>query len=284
MKKILPILVCILCGCGKAPSTPPVSPISQEGCPEQPQGTLEPKSVKSITLSTNSLSETGQINAGKHKGFSFEAKKGQKFSYRTKEEVCVWIYTPSNTLTQSDELPVDGKYTVQVSALKGSTSFNLEMELKDPGMAQQSVPSSTTSSSTSSSTTETTTPTQSTQVKSSDTSSTSSATKPNPEQFIRDYYSNLNSRNYDAAWKGLSSDFQGISGSFSDYSEWWDSVDEIELGSARLVSQDGNQAIVDANLTYVMKTGARSEDGRGRIYLAWNSDKSNWEMTKKKAP
>jgi hypothetical protein len=283
MKKILPILIFILCGCSQ-PSNTASTPTPKDGCPDQPQGTLETKSVKSITLSNNSLTESGQINPGKQKGFTFDAKKGQKLSYRTKDDICVWVYTPNSNLFKEDELPVDGKYTVQVSALKGSTSFALDMELKDPGVAQQPSPSPSVVA-------ESTTSTSSTPVQSSSTSTSSTSTattsnrsnaKSSPEQFIRDHYSNLNARNYNSTWKGLSSDFQGISGSFSGYTEWWDSVEKIELGSVRLVSQDDNEAIVDAEITYVMKTGSAVDDERGRIYLTWNSNKENWEIAKKK--
>jgi ARC6-like, IMS domain len=100
---------------------------STGGCPEQPQGSLEGKSVKSINLGNGSVSETGQINPGKQKGFSFDAKKGQKLSYRTKDDICVWVYSPDNTPLSGDELKLDGKYTIQIAALKGSTSFTLEM-------------------------------------------------------------------------------------------------------------------------------------------------------------
>ena len=105
-----------------------------------------------------------------------------------------------------------------------------------------------------------------------------------PEVFIKNHYSELNKRNYNLTWKELSFDFQMISTGFSGYTDWWNSVEKIQLGSTRLVSKNDSQAIVDVQLEYVMKRGGTSDDERGRIYLAWKSEKKNWEIVKKTSP
>jgi hypothetical protein len=264
MKQILPFLVLVMCGCNIIPNKSSNLSNLKDECPDQPQGTLEGSQVKSLALNNGSSSESGNINVGKQKGFSFEGKKKQKFNYRTKDSVCVWIYTPDAVLLKGDELPMDGKYTVQVSALKGSTSFNLELGLQDLNTATQ--PSTSLSS-----------PSPIAQAPPA-----ASEDRPkSPENFIKEHYSNLNARNYDLTWKSLSSEFQTISTGFSGYTEWWNSVERIELDSVNLVSKDSSQAIVDAELRYIMKTGVTSDDERGRIYLAWNSSVSNWEIVKK---
>jgi hypothetical protein len=132
MKKLLlAILIFLAYGCNqsKAPNPSTSTSDTANGCPDQPQGSLEEKSVKKITLSNSSLTESGQVGAGKQKAFLFEAKKGQKLSYRTKDDICIWVYSPDNTVLNGDEFKVDGKHTMQVAALKGSTSFTLEMSL-----------------------------------------------------------------------------------------------------------------------------------------------------------
>jgi hypothetical protein len=262
MKRFLPGLLSLIMvyGCSSSTQNSNASNTGKSECPDSPQSSLESKNVKEITLGGTSLNETGQINTGKQKGFAFQAKKGQKFSYRTKDDVCVWVYAPNSALLKGDEIPVEGQYTVQVSAPRGSTSFAIDLELKDTNIAQTVTPATPNSS------------------------SSISSNQIDPEEFIRDHYANLNNRNYSETWKGLSSDFQGISGQFSAYTEWWNSVEKIRLSSTRLVRKDSNQAIVDAELQYVMKTGAIADDDRGRIYLSWSSAKNNWEIVKKTAP
>jgi hypothetical protein len=264
VRKFLPgLLLLAMSGCNKPVDE---SSLVKSGCPDRPQSSLEGKNVKQVSITNSSLRESGQVNAGKQTGFSFDAKKGQKFSYSTKDEVCVWTYDPSITLVNSDEIPIDGKYTVQVSALKGSTSFTLELALKDNSIAQSPAVS---------------TPTNISKQKSTEDISSATTNRSDPEEFIKRHYSNLNGRNYDLTWKELSPDFQQISTGFSGYTDWWNSVERIELTSTKLVRRTDSQAIVDTELRYTMKTGSVSDDERGRIILEWNSGKASWELAKK---
>ena len=82
----------------------------------------------------------------------FEAKAGQKLSYRTADDICIWLYAPNTQLLKSGDLPITGKYTLQLSALKGSTTFNVEISLGTLSASAPSVspsPSATSSHSTS---------------------------------------------------------------------------------------------------------------------------------------
>lgn len=72
------------------------------------------------------------MNVGDQKAYSFKAKKGERLKFKTNEDVCVWIYTPSSTLLGEEAFPEDGIYVLQVSPAKGSTSFTLEMTLEHP--------------------------------------------------------------------------------------------------------------------------------------------------------
>jgi hypothetical protein len=74
--------------------------------------------------------------------------------------MCVWVYTPQNTLVSGGKLPVDGMYVLQVSVPQGTANFEMEVSLVDPNaspsspaseaVAPISSPSSSTSSSVSS--------------------------------------------------------------------------------------------------------------------------------------
>ena len=75
-----------------------------------------------------------------------------------------------------------------------------------------------------------------------------------------------------------------MSGGFSGYKDWWDSVDKIQVISTTLMNNDNGQATVNAKIRYFMKTGVDVDDEKGLFYLSWNSDKKNWELVKKTSP
>lgn len=127
-------------------------------CAEKPKVILSKENVTEISLEDQIVNKSSQASADKTVGYTFTAQAGQKLSYHTKDDVCIWIYTPDNQLLNSGELPQSGKYTLQISAPKGSTTFNLEMSL---GTLEASQPSETSSSSAENSTSETSTSTSS---------------------------------------------------------------------------------------------------------------------------
>jgi hypothetical protein len=118
------------------------SSVVSPGCPEQPTTSLSEENVKEISLNETTVTESGQASSHKSLGYTFTAKKGQKLSYRTDEDICIWIYSPDSQLVNGGELPQTGKYILQVSAPKGSKTFDLEMSI-----GTLSAPSSSTSSS-----------------------------------------------------------------------------------------------------------------------------------------
>jgi hypothetical protein len=98
-------------------------------CTDMPQGKLDAKDVKKISLESNSAKESGTVKAGQNLAYSFDAKTGNKLSWRTSENICVWVFSPDTKLLKGSDLPSNGNYTVQVSAPKGITTFTLEMGL-----------------------------------------------------------------------------------------------------------------------------------------------------------
>lgn len=108
-------------------------------CPEQPNVVLNNQNVKAIALENEQAALSGIAKKNKSLGYIFDAKSGQNFNYQTEEDICVWIYTPSNELLTSKKIPVDGKYTIQVSAPKGSATFDLNISLKTEKLASNPV-------------------------------------------------------------------------------------------------------------------------------------------------
>ena len=120
-------------------------------CPDKPAGSLSSDRVKSIYLDSETVKESALVSPGKDQGYAFEAKAGQQINYRTAQNICTWIFTPNNEIVNSTNLPLDGKYTMQLAALTGSTAFELEMSLGEPERVSKNYtfqPTSTDSSTT----------------------------------------------------------------------------------------------------------------------------------------
>lgn len=132
----------ITCGCQAVSQVSQPSTQTSTGCPEKPKVALTEGNVKDISLTEQTVNISGQASAGKFVGYTFKAESGQKLSYRTGDDICIWIYRPDTQLLSSGDLPQTGTYTLQVSASKGSTTFNLEMSLGTLQASQPSVPSS----------------------------------------------------------------------------------------------------------------------------------------------
>jgi hypothetical protein len=146
MHRVLLILCFAICGCTPLATTQnqalnSVANIADANtCPKQPTGTLSPSDVKAIALTTTGINETGQIRVGQSFGYVFDAKAKQKLTFNTKENLCLYVYTPSSQLLNGSELPENGKYTIQVAIPSGSTNFNLAMKLGNDDVAINTPP------------------------------------------------------------------------------------------------------------------------------------------------
>jgi hypothetical protein len=232
-------------------------------CPDKPEVRLDVKNVKLIVLNNQTTTESGIASKSKSTGYTFDAQQGQKLSYKTNADVCLWVYTPDNELLNSGILPKAGKYTIQISAPKGSTTFELAMNL-DGSESSTTVINNTPQS-----------------------SPTKTSERPSPEEMVKNHYIALNNRRYQETWNNLSLNFQKLSGSsnaYDDYTEWWNSVERINIGEVRTVEQSDSQAIVNAELKYVLKTGRSSTDENTRIYLIWDDSSRKWLFNKKLKP
>jgi len=134
---LLLILYLAVCGCDSLVVNPNLnlklnstnSNSKVNVCPKQPIGTLSQADVKVIALTSAEITETGQIRAGQNLGYAFDAKAKQKLNFNTKENLCLYVYTPSNQLLNGSELAENGRHTIQVAVASGATTFNLAMKL-----------------------------------------------------------------------------------------------------------------------------------------------------------
>lgn len=130
-RALLCFMLLIVSGCNASVQSANTVNSTSNECPEKPAGPLASNDVKSVSLGSQTVKETGMVSSGKYLGYTFSAEAGQKLSYRTTENICTWIYTPDNQLLNSTEVPQNGKYIMQVSALTGSTTFEIEMSLEE---------------------------------------------------------------------------------------------------------------------------------------------------------
>jgi hypothetical protein len=243
----------------------PVNQVITSQCPSQPTAVLEINNVKPISLSSQTINETGMVTNNKSLGYTFTAKSGDKLVYKTNQDICIWIYTPDNHLITNPILPLDGKYTVQLAAIKGSTTFDLGLELEND--ADKSLSS-----------------VEPTPLETSQTPLENSPRK-DAADFIRNHYLSLNNREYSQTRNQLSDEFKNkYSGTYAEYQQWWDSVKEIKIGDVKIVNDNGNNVTLDVELWYYMNNGKTVQDSRNRIYLIWNQNDNTWLINDKSAP
>lgn len=116
------------------------------------------------------------------------------------------------------------------------------------------------------------------------------STSSTPDQAVRDYYALVSQGRYDLGWSMLSDAFKqkfnccAPNYNYADYVKWWDSVNTVEFGNVKTVSQNGDRAVVYAELYYVMNDGRRSSlVGDPYIALVYNSTLNLWQFDDKRA-
>ena len=105
------------------------NPISSSGCAEKPIVSLSGKEVETVALNESTITKSGQVSASKNIGYTFTATTGQKLSYSTDADVCLWVFTPDNEILKGGDLSKNGKYIIQVAAPQGAKTFDLKISL-----------------------------------------------------------------------------------------------------------------------------------------------------------
>ena len=103
--------------------------ISSSGCAEKPMVSLSGKDVETVALNESTITKSGQVSASKNIGYTFTATTGQKLSYSTDANICIWVFTPDNEILKGGQLSKNGKYIIQVAAPQGAKTFDLKISL-----------------------------------------------------------------------------------------------------------------------------------------------------------
>lgn len=252
---------------------------SSEECPQTPEVALKSENVKAIDLSSEKAIASGKVSHREHKGYSFEAKAGDRFDFQTEQDICLWLYDPENELLEEMKFEQDGQYIIQISVPQGSTTFELAMSLAN----EKNVASTVTKTSKKSHTSSTIFSTQKKPVNApiSPSPSSSSPTRPDPKNTIHQYYSYINNQQYSLAWNMLNSLHQKNKNKhpngYNSYYNWWTKVARVDIRSISLVEAYTNAATVDIGYAYHMKGGRITSESL-RFFLDWDNSRKEWKI------
>ncbi|MBE9084551.1 hypothetical protein IQ278_20825 [Tolypothrix sp. LEGE 11397] len=293
------LILLITSGCTPAANTQNLTTSSSNltKCPDKPEAVLDANKVKTINLSNQKITESGMVSQNKSVGYVFEAQAGQRLVYNTLQDVCIAVYTPENRLLNSGVLPITGKYTVQIFILKGSTTFDLAMNLESKSTSPPTVtPTTPTVTPTSSTTPLATTPPSLTKNTNPSPISTSkerfssftnnNVSRPSPTEVIKDYYAKINNRQYRSAWNILPVELQEDKelhpNGYSSFLDWYrDKVDFINIHNIYLAESNKDYATVKMSSTYYMRSGRKAPINLN-FYMVWNESQQKWELSKTK--
>jgi hypothetical protein len=101
-----------------------------------------------------------------------------------------------------------------------------------------------------------------------------------PAEFVRWYFATIwTARNYQQLWDTyLTPKFQTTvsPGGFSDYVQWWESVDHATVNSVTVLQNDGARAFVRVNLSFYLKDGRVLENREYDYSLVYDLARRTW--------
>jgi hypothetical protein len=271
--------------------------ISSSGCAEKPMVSLSEKDVETVSFNESTITKSGQVSANKNIGYTFTATTGQKLSYSTDADVCLWVFSPDNEILKGGELSKNGKYVIQVAAPKGAKTFDLVLRLENNtqtvNLSSSPIPTpvETTQASiiSNSKTTLTRKKRNLSTVLAADNefqstpSVSDNINRLSPAKAIEDYYTKINNQDYQTAWdiypttvkknKELHPD------GYNSFIEWWTQVDHVNINKVKIEEENYDNAIVNISTRYKMKNGKVSPI-KLKFYLAWNKEDQTWYVTK----
>lgn len=105
-----------------------------------------------------------------------------------------------------------------------------------------------------------------------------------PEEFVKQYYQNINNGNYQAAWDSLPIELQNDKflhpNGYLSFTDWWGkTVKRIELQKVDVVSKTTQEAVVETYEKYLM-SNRNITTHRLRYFLGKNSNNNGWQINK----
>lgn len=100
-----------------------------------------------------------------------------------------------------------------------------------------------------------------------------------PGQFIQNYYTAINNRQFDQTWAMLSDRFKREKNPTGKeaYAGFWDSIARVEVGLVEVRSLTTDSAVLAATITYTKRDGGMTES-RHTFGLIFDQGKVGWLM------
>ena len=100
------------------------------------------------------------------------------------------------------------------------------------------------------------------------------------EQFIRTYFQEINSRNYENTWSLLSDAFKASTnspqkGGYQGYVDFWNTVDRVEILEIKILEQSSQSAEVFVVANYHYKNGVTTT-GEQNFYFIYDFTRNTW--------
>ena len=98
-----------------------------------------------------------------------------------------------------------------------------------------------------------------------------------PEQFIYNYFANINAGNYTLTWSLLTDLFKknANNNSYTNYTDFWTTVSRVDVFSVSIASQSGLNAVVNVNMTFNY-VGGNVVPSVQKFTLVYDSSRGTW--------
>lgn len=98
-----------------------------------------------------------------------------------------------------------------------------------------------------------------------------------PEQFIYNYFANINAGNYGSTWTLLTERFKTNvnHNSYTDYVNFWSGVSRLDISGVSIESQTGTNAVATVWLVFNYRSGPVITSNQ-RFYLVYDSGRGTW--------
>jgi hypothetical protein len=100
-----------------------------------------------------------------------------------------------------------------------------------------------------------------------------------PDQFIRWYFDAVwQERDYENLWTFLTPSFKkhATPSGFKEYTDWWESVEQVDLLSVDVLKNNGKRASIQATLTFYLRNGKILSKGQYSYDLVYDADRQTW--------
>lgn len=106
-----------------------------------------------------------------------------------------------------------------------------------------------------------------------------SPAKPSPVKAIQDYYTLINNRQFQEAWKNLTPIFQNSRPKeYREFTRFWVTIKNVSIVDIRPVEIKENVAIIDVDLAYQKEKDNVIVPETLRMSLIWNTELGQWQI------